>query len=129
MGFEAYKLLVSQKGILLLFVLAVVFIKQADFTDVIESGVQEMYCSFIERYEGVPADASEQELGELGSFLDKDAKHPKEMYKITMKEGNKPSIIKRNRLDFQKFFIIVCCLFNIPFRKSIRCLKNTNLVH
>lgn len=70
MGFEAYKLLVSQKGILLLFVLAFVFIKQADFTDVIESGVQEMYCSFIERYEGVPADASEQELGELGSFLD-----------------------------------------------------------
>ncbi|RKI43282.1 hypothetical protein D7V86_00655 [bacterium D16-51] len=74
MGFEAYKLLVSQKGILLLLALLFVFIKQADFTDVIESGVQEMYCSFIERYEGVPTDASEQELGQLGSFLDALAK-------------------------------------------------------
>lgn len=74
MGFEAYKLLVSQKGILLLLALAVVFIKQADFTDAIESSAQEMYCSFIERYEGVPTDASEQELEKLGSFLDALAK-------------------------------------------------------
>lgn len=70
MGFEAYKLLISQKGILLLLVLTFIFIKQADFTVAIKSEIQEMYCSFIERYEGVPDKASDKELEQLGSFLD-----------------------------------------------------------
>lgn len=69
-GFEAYKLLISQKGILLLLALIAVLIKQADFTDTIASGYQEMYESFIQRYEGKPSEASKRELKQLGDFLD-----------------------------------------------------------
>ncbi len=69
-GFEAYKLLICQKGLLLLLAVIAVFVKQADFTDTISSGYQEMYESFIKRYGGKPSEASKQELKKLGDFLD-----------------------------------------------------------
>lgn len=69
-GFEVYKLLVSQRGILLLLVMIFVFIRQADYTDTITTGYQEMYEDFIERHEGIPTESAEQELEELGSFLE-----------------------------------------------------------
>jgi len=69
-GFEAYKLLICQKGLLLLLAVLAVFVKQADFTNTVKSGYQEMYESFIQHYEGKPSEASKQELKKLGDFLD-----------------------------------------------------------
>lgn len=62
---ECYKILISQKGILLFVLIIGVFIYQADFTNVRFSTSQRMYLSFVERNQGIPSESSEKELQEL----------------------------------------------------------------
>lgn len=63
-GSEYYKILISQRGLILLIFLTVIFVHQTDFTDIQKSAVQEMYYQFMEQYEGVPDVASEQAITE-----------------------------------------------------------------
>ena len=69
-GMEYYKLLISQKGILILLVVAFVFVRQTDFSQIYFSTDQEMYFSFVERNAGVPSEVSERELAEVRALLD-----------------------------------------------------------
>ena len=64
-GMEYYKILISQKGILVFVVIVGVFIFQSDFTNVQFSSSQQMYLSFVERYMGIVDEDAERELQEL----------------------------------------------------------------
>ena len=68
-GMEYYKVLISQKGILILLLIIMVFIYQADFTEIQFSGSQKMYFSFLERHEGVSNETSKAEIQELELIL------------------------------------------------------------
>lgn len=70
-GMEYYKLLISQKGILILVVVVYVFVLQTDFTQIHFSTYQKMYFSFIERNAGLPDEESEMELAEVRALLEK----------------------------------------------------------
>lgn len=69
-GMEYYKILISQKGILLLLAIVGVFVYQADFSKVQFATSQKMYFSFVERNTGVPDEASEKELQETETMLE-----------------------------------------------------------
>lgn len=69
-GMEYYKLLISQKGILVVLVVILVFVRQTDFTQIHFSTDQEMYFSFIERNAGVPNEVSEKELEQTREILE-----------------------------------------------------------
>lgn len=69
-GMEYYKLLISQKGILVVLVVILVFVRQTDFSQIHFSTDQEMYFSFIERNAGVPNETSEKELVQIRAMLD-----------------------------------------------------------
>ncbi|MBR4027074.1 MAG: hypothetical protein IKJ01_05890 [Lachnospiraceae bacterium] len=68
-GMEYYKVLVSQRGIIILFIFIAVFIYQADFTNILLSAKQEKYFAFVKTYEGIPNAKSEQEIEELKEML------------------------------------------------------------
>ena len=68
-GMEYYKILISQKGILVFVIIIGVFIYQSDFTEVQFSSSQQMYLSFVERNQNTPNQQSEKELQELNTLL------------------------------------------------------------
>jgi hypothetical protein len=70
MGYEVYKLLIAKKGIWLLICILIIFVKQTDSKGLMLAGYQEMYYTFIDEYEGVPSEASDNEIYELGELLD-----------------------------------------------------------
>lgn len=68
---EHNKIFVCQKGYLLLFVLLFLGIYNTDFTKVELSGVQERVVEFMEKYEGVPSEASQKEIERLSKKVQK----------------------------------------------------------
>lgn len=64
-GMEYYKILISQKGILVFVIIVGVFVYQSDFTNVQFSTSQKMYLSFVERHKGIVNESAENELEEL----------------------------------------------------------------
>lgn len=68
-GTEAYKILVSQKGFLVILVLLAAAVSQTDTTGVQRSAKQELYQEFMKEHEGVPDRAAEQELLALDEKL------------------------------------------------------------
>ena len=57
---EMYKLLVMQKGFLLILLFAAFIVNQSDFMNVTNTGYQDLYYDFMEQYEGEPSEESEQ---------------------------------------------------------------------
>ena len=68
-GMEYYKVLIGQKGIWIMLALCAIFLFQADFTDISFSARQEMYFDFMEKYEGLPSEASQREIEDLEQLL------------------------------------------------------------
>jgi len=64
-GFEYYKILVKQKGIIIILVLIYVVINQVDLREVNRSKSQLMYYEFMEKYQGVKSDESEKFIEDL----------------------------------------------------------------
>lgn len=69
MGMEFYKVLVGQKGILVIFVLSMVFLYQSDFTDIQLTSRQQMYFDFMEAHEGKPDAESNEAIQALEDLL------------------------------------------------------------
>lgn len=75
-GAEYYKVLVSQRGIVVILVILAAFVYRTDFTSVQLSGKQEMYRDFLEEHMGIPdkksneaIDTVEQELQQVDDAL------------------------------------------------------------
>lgn len=62
---ETYKILWSEKGIIILIILAAVLIRQTDFSKPERSKSTDMYFSFMERHGGVPDESSAREIEEI----------------------------------------------------------------
>lgn len=83
LGVEFYKLLISQKGILIVILLLCALILQTDVTEVQHSGSQKLYYDFMERFIGVPNEQSQQEIVELSetiTTIDKEYETKTRMY-------------------------------------------------
>lgn len=68
-GVEFYKILISQKGLLIIVVLLLFVISETDFSEVIKSGSQEMYYDFMGRHTGVPNEEAQYEIDKLEEEL------------------------------------------------------------
>lgn len=68
-GMEFYKVLISQKGMIVILLLAVILLWISDFKNLQLSGQQELYYEFLEEYTGVPNAESQQEIKELEDML------------------------------------------------------------
>ncbi len=68
-GMEYYKVLFSQKGIVVIIFATVVLVYQTDFTRVQLSGKQEMYAEFLDKCMGKPGKESRQEIEDLKKLL------------------------------------------------------------
>lgn len=68
-GAEYYKVLISQKGIVILLVILAAAVSQTDTTGVQRSAAQRLYQEFMERHEGVPDAESLVELKALDEEL------------------------------------------------------------
>lgn len=80
---EYYKLLISQKGIVVIVILFLVLLVQTDMTDIQRSGSQEMYYNFMDKYVGKPNEQSQQEIVELSNTIatiDKEYETKVELY-------------------------------------------------
>ena len=80
-GAEFYKVLIMQKGILLIIILTVVFINRTDFTQVQRSAVQNMHYEFMDLHEGRPDEASAQYIQALDDELEQLEEEYSEAYK------------------------------------------------
>lgn len=69
-GMECYKVLISQKGLIAILLLAMLICYRADFTQVKRSTQQELYYAFIEHYLGEPGVDSDREIVQLADKLD-----------------------------------------------------------
>lgn len=69
-GMECYKVLISQKGLIAILLLAVLICYRADFTQVKRSTQQELYYAFTENYLGEPGEDSDGEIAQLADKLD-----------------------------------------------------------
>lgn len=67
---ECYKVCVSQRGLLILLALTVIFIYQTDFTPILKTGQQELYYEFMDRHTGPVTREAQQEIRELEALLD-----------------------------------------------------------
>ncbi len=67
---EFYKVIISQKGLLVILLLLFLFIRQTDFTKVQWSGRQEMYYDFMENYLGRPTAQSKESIENLRQELE-----------------------------------------------------------
>lgn len=105
LGAEYYKLLISQKGLVVILVLFVVLVCQTDLTKVQRSGSQDLYYDFLERYMGEPNEQSQQELDELSETIaEVDAEYEKkcEMYeKGELSAEEYMNIVQKNELYVQ----------------------------
>lgn len=70
-GMECYKVLISQKGLAAILLLALLLCYRADFTQIRRSTQQELYYSFMDRYMGEPGEDSDREILELADELDR----------------------------------------------------------
>lgn len=80
---ELYKLLIMQKGFLLLLVFTVFIMNQSDFTNVSNTGYQDMYYSFMDQYKGVPSKESEHYIKTLSKEVNevtKEYERAEDMY-------------------------------------------------
>lgn len=68
-GMEYYKVLISQKGIVVIIFVIVVLVYQTDFNSVQLSGKQEMYAAFLDKSMGIPDKESQQEIDDLKKLL------------------------------------------------------------
>lgn len=68
-GLECYKVLISQKGLIAIVLLAMLICYRADFTQIKRSTQQELYYAFIDRYLGKPGEDSEREIRQLSDRL------------------------------------------------------------
>ncbi|MDE6419688.1 MAG: hypothetical protein K2K87_04070, partial [Lachnospiraceae bacterium] len=69
-GMECYKVLISQKGLIAILLLAMLICYRADFTQVKRSTQQELYYAFMEHYLGEPGEDSDREIVQLADKLD-----------------------------------------------------------
>lgn len=69
-GMECYKVLISQKGLIAILLLAMLICYRADFTQVKRSTQQELYYAFMEHYLGEPGEDSDREIAQLADKLD-----------------------------------------------------------
>lgn len=69
-GMECYKVLISQKGLIAILLLAMLICYRADFTQIKRSTQQELYYAFMERYLGEPGEDSDREIARLSDKLD-----------------------------------------------------------
>lgn len=69
-GSELYKSLWLQKGLMVMGVLLLFYIRTTDGTHVMRTGYQDMYYAFMEQHEGVPSAEAREEIRELGQWLD-----------------------------------------------------------
>ncbi len=67
---EYYKMLISQKGILVLLILGIVFFRNTDFTLIQKSGALELYYSFMDEHTGSPDEASENEIQRVAELVE-----------------------------------------------------------
>lgn len=70
-GFEYYKIFIKQKGIIVVIVLLYVVISQVDLQEINRSKAQLMYYEFMEKYEGVQSEDSENFIEELDIEMEK----------------------------------------------------------
>ncbi len=68
-GLEGYKVLISQKGLIAILLLAVLICYRADFTQIKRSTQQELYYAFMEHYLGEPGEDSQREIDRLTEKL------------------------------------------------------------
>lgn len=66
---EVYKLMVRQKGVLIVILFCVITYTIADYTGVSKSGAQKMYYEFMDRYKGRPSAESENEIKKLSEEI------------------------------------------------------------
>lgn len=69
-GMECYKVLISQKGLIAILLLAMLICYRADFTQIKRSTQQELYYAFMELYPGEPGEDSDREIAQLADKLD-----------------------------------------------------------
>lgn len=70
LGSEFFKVLFSQRGILVIAIFFVILIHQSDFSSVLKSGEVELYYSFMDEFAGLPSEASAQYISDLSEKLD-----------------------------------------------------------
>ena len=68
-GAEFYKVLISQKGIVVILIVIGVLWSDTDYTKITTTGYQDLYFEFLEQYGGVPTAASTKEITELSNLL------------------------------------------------------------
>ncbi len=68
-GLECYKVLISQKGLIAILLLAMLICYRADFTQIKRSTQQELYYGFTEHYLGEPGEDSQREIDQLSEKL------------------------------------------------------------
>ncbi|MGN0383793.1 MAG: hypothetical protein ACI4DS_05935, partial [Eubacterium sp.] len=68
-GVEFYKVLISQRGLLIIIALLLFVISQTDFNPIIKSGKQQMYYDFMYKYTGSPSEETQNEIDELEKQL------------------------------------------------------------
>lgn len=59
---EIYKVLITQKGLVVIFLFGLLLVYRADFSQTQRSTQQELYYEFVNSYLGVPGTASEEEI-------------------------------------------------------------------
>lgn len=71
LGTEFYKVLVTQKGIVVVLVVCFVLWIDTDYTQIMTTGYQDLYYDFLEKHEGVPTEASYHVIEEIATLLQK----------------------------------------------------------
>ena len=64
-GTEFYKVLISQKGIVVILIVSAILWSDTDYTKITTTGYQDLYFEFLEQYGGVPTEASARAIQEL----------------------------------------------------------------
>lgn len=71
LGVEFYKVLITQKGIIIVGIVCLVLWNDTDYTRIVATGYQELYYDFLKEHEGLPTEASYQAIEELTILLQK----------------------------------------------------------
>ena len=68
-GTEVYKVLVSQKGLVIILVVSAILWNDTDYTQITTMGHQDLYYDFLEQHGGLPTDESAQAIEKLSITL------------------------------------------------------------
>lgn len=68
-GTEVYKVLVSQKGLVIILVVSAILWNDTDYTQITTMGHQDLYYDFLEQHGGLPTDESAQTIEKLSITL------------------------------------------------------------